>query len=62
MDKSMAELEISSYGVVDTSLEEVFLKVTESAANAETGTHSLHVHCILCGIVDYFYKMAHIVV
>ena len=34
----MAELEISSYGVVDTSLEEVFLKVTESAANAETGT------------------------
>ena len=45
MDKSMAELEISSYGVVDTSLEEVFLKVTESAANAETGTFSLHFAC-----------------
>ena len=33
----MAELHISSYGVMDTSLEEVFLKVTERSTNAEDG-------------------------
>ena len=31
LDKNLAQLEISSYGVVDTSLEEVFLKVAEKS-------------------------------
>jgi ATP-binding cassette subfamily A (ABC1) protein 2 len=34
MDRSLDALEVSSYGVVDTSLEEVFLKVTESTINS----------------------------
>ena len=34
LDKHLCELEISSYGLVDTNLEEVFLKVTEQHINA----------------------------
>ncbi len=33
LDESLAELELSSYGVMDTSLEEVFLKITEKGQN-----------------------------
>ena len=35
MDLQLDLLELSSYGVVDTSLEEVFLKVTEQAARSD---------------------------
>ncbi len=31
LDRSLAHLDISSYGIADTDLEEVFLKVTENA-------------------------------
>ena len=34
LDKNLSLLGISSYGVVDTNLEEVFLKVTEHALMA----------------------------
>ncbi|CAD5121418.1 DgyrCDS9938 [Dimorphilus gyrociliatus] len=34
LDQSIADLKISSYGIKDTQLEEVFMKVTQSARNA----------------------------
>ncbi len=44
LDRSLDQLHISSYGVIDTTLEEVFLKVTEKALNAEQGQyHLVHV-------------------
>jgi hypothetical protein len=38
LDNSLAELKVSSYGVMDTSLEEIFLKVTEAACQEEEST------------------------
>ncbi|XP_012935434.1 ATP-binding cassette sub-family A member 2 [Aplysia californica] len=37
LDNSLSELGISSYGVMDTNLEEIFLKVTEAAYIEEDG-------------------------
>ena len=33
LDVALEQLDISSYGVIDTDLEEVFLKVTDRAIN-----------------------------
>ena len=44
-DKNIASLEVSSYGVMDTSLEEVFLAVTEQAIQAEQG-EDFSVSCV----------------
>ena len=35
LDTSMQELHINSYGVMDTNLEEIFLKITEAACQEE---------------------------
>ena len=35
LDASMQELYINSYGVMDTNLEEIFLKITEAACQEE---------------------------
>ncbi|GFN82627.1 ATP-binding cassette sub-family a member 2 [Plakobranchus ocellatus] len=37
LDASLADLWVTSYGVMDTNLEEIFLKVTEAALNEEEG-------------------------
>ena len=37
LDTSLSQLGVSSYGVADTTLEEVFLKVTEKASNSNSG-------------------------
>ena len=44
LDRSLPQLEISSYGVADTTLEEVFLKVTESSLPSVLEGKS-HTHC-----------------
>ena len=35
LDGALEQLDISSYGVIDTDLEEVFLKVTDKAINEQ---------------------------
>ena len=35
LDRDMALIHVSSYGIMDASLEEVFLKVTEQSQNSE---------------------------
>ena len=37
LDMSLPHLMVTSYGVMDTNLEEIFLKVTEAALNEEEG-------------------------
>lgn len=39
LDTSLGELHVNSYGVMDTSLEEIFLKITEAAALEEEGAN-----------------------
>ena len=38
LDSNLSNLHITSYGVMDTTLEEVFLKVTEAGLSEEEGT------------------------
>ncbi|KAJ8300982.1 hypothetical protein KUTeg_022501 [Tegillarca granosa] len=46
LDNSIAQLHISSYGVMDTTLEEVFLKVTENSIAEEEVSTSVIEECL----------------
>ena len=40
LDRALNELNIASYGIADTSLEEVFLRITETRPQHGTGTYT----------------------
>ena len=50
LDSNLKTLEINSYGVEDTSLEEVFLKVTEDSINKDEGQ-------LLCAIMSIYVSL-----
>ena len=57
MDKDLDLLEISSYGVMDTSLEEVFLKITEkSLQGSEEGLLSNQLKKKKIAVKDVYYE------
>lgn len=37
LDSSLVDLHVNSYGIMDTTLEEIFLKITEAACQEEEG-------------------------
>ena len=43
LDANLDQLHVSSYGVMDTTLEEVFLKVTEAAIQEDEGNMSFKI-------------------
>lgn len=47
LEQSLEELDLTSFGLMDTTLEEVFLKVSEedqSLENSDVGTSSRNTH------------------
>lgn len=54
LEQNLEELDLTSFGLMDTTLEEVFLKVSEedqSLENSDVGTGACWGHRVLLGLV-----------
>lgn len=65
LDSSLVDLHVNSYGIMDTTLEEIFLKITEAACQEEEGRcWSLEMweclcYCLEMQLEDDLLKLAH---